>query len=135
MPATDGIPTSTQGIPDTDLDARILQLTQVINNGIAPRPQHHIQPIPVSSDRAVILIRVSKSWNAPHRVTFASHDKFYARNSAGKHPMDLDEYGTLSPSRAPSAAAFTTSIRICAATSLSNTSRHTSQQDRSSSSI
>lgn len=91
IPATDGIPTIIQGIPATDLDARILQLTQIINDGITPRPHHHIQPITISPDRAVILVRVTKSWNAPHRVTFGGHDKFYARNSAGKHPMDLAE--------------------------------------------
>ncbi|MCK4822677.1 hypothetical protein KA005_43340, partial [bacterium] len=39
----------------------------------------------------VIIIRVKRSWNAPHRITFKDHSKFYGRNSAGKYPLDVSE--------------------------------------------
>jgi hypothetical protein len=37
------------------------------------------------------VIRIDRSWNAPHRVVFEGWDKFFARNSAGKYPMDVDQ--------------------------------------------
>src|SRR5258708_17209706 len=39
----------------------------------------------------VAIIRTERSWNGPHRVVFKGHDKFYARNTTGKYPMDVSE--------------------------------------------
>jgi hypothetical protein len=39
----------------------------------------------------VLIIRVERSWFGPHRVVFQGSDKFYARNQAGKYPLDVDE--------------------------------------------
>ena len=38
-----------------------------------------------------MIVRVPRSWSAPHRVTFLKDMKFYVRNSVGKHPMSVDE--------------------------------------------
>ena len=37
------------------------------------------------------MIRVPRSWSAPHRVTFLKDMNFYVRNAAGKNPMSIDE--------------------------------------------
>ena len=37
----------------------------------------------------VLVARVEKSWNGPHRIIFRGHDKFYARTSAGKFTLDV----------------------------------------------
>jgi hypothetical protein len=41
-----------------------------------------------------LIIRVEKSWIGPHRVVFRGHDKFYARTSAGKFPLDVNQLRT-----------------------------------------
>ena len=48
-------------------------------------------PINVSNGKTVFVVRVNRSWIGPHRVIFQGHDKFYARNSAGKYSLDTAE--------------------------------------------
>lgn len=43
----------------------------------------------IGGTHGVMVIRVPRSWSAPHRVT-ALRD-FFIRNPAGKHPMSVDE--------------------------------------------
>jgi hypothetical protein len=47
--------------------------------------------LPIKGDVGVLVIRTPRSWSAPHRVSLQGHDRFYVRNSAGKHPMNVDE--------------------------------------------
>lgn len=39
----------------------------------------------------MIIVRVPRSWAAPHMVTFKNVSRFYARNSAGKYQLDVGE--------------------------------------------
>jgi hypothetical protein len=50
---------------------------------------------PLASGRVVISLEIPRSWARPHRVTLRGHDKFYARNSAGKYPVDVTELRNL----------------------------------------
>ncbi|MGO9015126.1 MAG: hypothetical protein ACLQF0_09115 [Dissulfurispiraceae bacterium] len=43
------------------------------------------------NEETAVLIRVGRSWVSPHRVIYKGHDKFYARNSSGKYPLDVGE--------------------------------------------
>jgi hypothetical protein len=36
-------------------------------------------------------MRIPKSWNPPHQVTFQKAFRFYARDTNGKYPVDVDE--------------------------------------------
>jgi hypothetical protein len=71
----------------------IAQLENAIRDSIDP----HIDGIRLrvinhpSGD--VLLVRVPKSWNSPHMVTYSSTDKFYARNTTGKYPMTVRQIG------------------------------------------
>jgi hypothetical protein len=38
-----------------------------------------------------MVIRVPRSWSAPHRVTFLRDMNFFIRNPVGRHPMSVDE--------------------------------------------
>ena len=38
-----------------------------------------------------MVIRVPRSWSAPHRVVYLKDMNFYERNPTGKHPMSLGE--------------------------------------------
>lgn len=85
-----GVPESIPGIELDDLDKEILRLDSVIRSGIEPGlNDFSIKAVSLSNDRYVIVIRVKRSWNGPHKVI--KNDKFYRRHSAGKYPLDVAE--------------------------------------------
>jgi len=82
---------SDYGLIISNVDEEISRLENIIRDGISPRIKPEIISIHVQDGKFVILIRIHGSLQAPHRVVFGSHDKFYARNSNGKYPMDVLE--------------------------------------------
>ncbi|HDG98396.1 MAG TPA: ATP-binding protein [Desulfobacterales bacterium] len=83
---------SIDGVKVENPDKEILRLDNAIRNGIDPRlPSVHIRAVPLNSGAFIFVVRVSRSWNAPHRVVFNDHSKFYGRSSAGKYPLDVTE--------------------------------------------
>ena len=87
-----GVPKSINGVQIIDVDQEILRLENIIRNGLEPRLVGiGIRIIIISSDNYVIVIRVPRSWQAPHRVNFKDHGKFYGSNSSGKYPLDVSE--------------------------------------------
>lgn len=81
------------GLSEVDFDAEILRLENMIRDGISPRVVG-IQTRGIQrsdSGCKVMIIRIPQSFNAPHMVTFKNLSRFYARNSAGKYQMDVDE--------------------------------------------
>jgi hypothetical protein len=85
-----GVPTSINGIQTPDLDAAIQRIENILRTGISPRMRYELRAVTTSADR-VLIVRVERSWSAPHRVVFQNHDKFYGRNAAGKYPLDVNE--------------------------------------------
>ncbi len=82
---------SIDGVKVENPDKEILRLDNAIRNGIDPRlPAVHIKAIPID-DAFIFVVRVFRSWSAPHRVVFNDHSKFYGRSSAGKYPLDVTE--------------------------------------------
>ena len=91
--ANDGVPVKLPGIEIDNLDREKLRIEHVLLNGLVPRlPQVDIHPVMVEDKRYVLVLRVARSWNAPHRVR--RNSKFYARNSAGQYELDVDELRT-----------------------------------------
>lgn len=87
-----GHPISPDGIKTDNIDNEKTRLDNIIRDGVEPRILNvAIQPIRLSNSNYVIVIRIPKSWIAPHRVILGSHARFYARNSSGKYEMDVDE--------------------------------------------
>jgi hypothetical protein len=89
----DGVADDVCGIEVANQDAERLFLTSLVGTGLEPRYsslEPRWLPIP-GTTRGVMVLRVPRSWSAPHRVTFRKDIKFYVRNSAGKHPMSVDE--------------------------------------------
>jgi Putative DNA-binding domain len=89
-----GIPVELSGLELNDVDAEILRLENCIQTGIAPRlfriVETHSVPLP-TKQRYAIIIRIRKSWAAPHMVTFKNDSKFFSRDSRGKHQLDVSE--------------------------------------------
>ena len=50
-----------------------------------------MRAIDVGEGKKVILVRIHRSWLAPHRVTFRNHGHFYGRGAAGKFQLDVDQ--------------------------------------------
>jgi hypothetical protein len=47
--------------------------------------------IRLANGNVALVMRIPKSWNPPHQVTFQSSFRFYARGSNGKYQIDVDE--------------------------------------------
>jgi hypothetical protein len=88
-----GVITDIVGLSSPDFDAEILRLENLIRDGISPRMNAAFRAVPCAAGK-VLIIRVEKSWIAPHRVVFRGHDKFYARTSAGKFALDVTQLRT-----------------------------------------
>lgn len=47
--------------------------------------------VSIAEGNHALVVRVAKSWNAPHRVAVGGHAHFYGRNAAGAYPLDVSE--------------------------------------------
>jgi len=89
---SDGAAADAPGLAGINNDAETLRLDSSIRNGIEPRiPGVRIRAIDGFSNGPVLLIRIPRSWASPHTVTFKGTSRFYTRNNAGKHQMDVGE--------------------------------------------
>ena len=74
-----------------DVDAELLRLENLARDGIQPRIVGlRMRAVPVRGGH-VLVLRVPRSMNAPHRVSFRASNRFYARNSAGAYELGVDE--------------------------------------------
>lgn len=90
--AKDGVPTEARGLAGVNEDAEKLRLESVIRDGLKPRvPPIHLRFIPGFMEGPVLLVRIPRSSAAPHMVAFQGLSRFFARSSAGKWQLDVDE--------------------------------------------
>ena len=93
--AKDGIPVAIPGLPEINPDAEILRLETSAQNGLEPRiPGLSSQVVSIQGSSPVIVIRIPKSWIAPHMIVFQDYSRFYARSSTGKYILDVQELRT-----------------------------------------
>ena len=92
VPDDQGTPHQVGGMPAQNLDSTIERWSNTIRRGADPKlpPSiFDIKGLHVEDDRYVFVIRVNKSWNPLHRVTY--NNKFYGRGPSGKFPLDTGE--------------------------------------------
>lgn len=90
--ADNGVPIDMRGIPSIDEDKIKLRLSQLCQSGLAPRvTKLEMKYVPITEENSVLIVRLGKSLNSPHRVIHSGHNNFYARNSAGSYPLDVNE--------------------------------------------
>lgn len=85
------VPVGISGITINDLDKLKNQLHQLIDRWIEPRISCDIEGAQLSGvpNKYVLLIRVSQSLVAPHRIVYQGQfGQFYGRNSSGTFIMD-----------------------------------------------
>lgn len=87
-----GVPLPPQGLAQENLSSEILRMENLVRDGIDPRIAG-IEWLPIAGfpSGPVLIMRIPKSLIAPHMVTFAGASRFYARNSAGKYPLNVGE--------------------------------------------
>lgn len=90
--STNGIPVQIIGFDENIIDQEKTRLENIIRDCIAPRlTSINIHTIRLRDKKVIMIIRIYKSWNSPHWVTYNNHNKFYMRNNSGKYPMDVSE--------------------------------------------
>lgn len=91
-----GIPRRILGLSDIDQDAEKLRLEQIIRGGLQPRIMGiQTHSVILEGGRFVLIIRIPKSWNPPHRVSANGSNSFWIRNSSGKHEASIEELKNL----------------------------------------
>jgi hypothetical protein len=89
-----GLPTQITGVQSADLDLEIRRLDSILASGLDPRIRYALRAMTCLGGEKLLIVRVERGWSGPHRVIFKGHDRFYARNSAGKYPLDVNELRT-----------------------------------------
>ena len=91
-----GIPEAIAPLTIANPDSELGKLSQIIESGIQPRLVGvQAKVIDIPSRGPVIVVRVPKSWNAPHMVSFANRSRFYSRNEiTGKIQLDVQQIGS-----------------------------------------
>lgn len=84
------------GLGDLDVDAELLRLQQVANGGLEPRITGlRMRAVALAAGGHVLLCRVPRSWNRPHRVVAQGSNRFYVRHAAGVHQPNVEELRAL----------------------------------------
>jgi schlafen family protein len=93
--AQDGVPVDLCGVEIASADGLKLTWENRLRDGLSPQiPPFDIQPIELTPNNYIIILRIPRSWLAPHRVTLENHGHFYGRNSAGHFQMDVPQLRT-----------------------------------------
>ncbi len=88
----DTVAEALEGIANADADKVKLRLDDMIRANIKPTLiGYDIHPVILGDGQTIFVLRVHRSWNAPHVVEYQRHWRFYYRSSAGSHPMDVTE--------------------------------------------
>lgn len=87
-----GTPEAIVGVDVANLDQTTQRLENVLRDGIAPRvPGIRLWPVAGFERGPALIVRVPRSWAAPHMVTFQQFGRFFTRHSGGKHQLDVLE--------------------------------------------
>jgi hypothetical protein len=91
-----GLPKELNGVEVANTDAELRRLQSLILDGIDPRILGlDLHFILLKNSKFALVIQIPKSWLSPHMVTAKGADKFYSRNSGGKHRLDVNELRSL----------------------------------------
>jgi len=93
--AEKGIPVALAPLA-VDADAELLRLGNMARDGLEARiPNLQLHAVQIAAGGYVLVIRVPRSYRAPHRVIFKGLNRFHARSSAGKYEPNVEELRAL----------------------------------------
>jgi hypothetical protein len=94
MAEKEGVPIAIAPFTE-DADKERRRLEQMARDGIEPRIIGlAVRIVPVSGG-VVLVVRIPKSYNPPHRVAFQGAKRFYARSSGGRYEPNVEELRNL----------------------------------------
>lgn len=86
------IPVSITGIKYQNEDVLLRRIEELIRQSIQPIILNiEYKVIEIEKGKGILIIQIPQSLNAPHRVEYKGHNKFYTRNTKGKYQMDVSE--------------------------------------------
>lgn len=92
MKEEQGIAMEIVGLRDINPDQEITRLEEMLRSGLRPRIYGlQMKAVRIEEGSWVLVLRIPRSWNPPHQVTFQSDMRFSARGLTGKYLMDVDE--------------------------------------------
>lgn len=85
-----GVPDRIVGVTTSAIDEYISPLVNLLHDGVDP-PLWGVEhnPIPVDEKSYVIVFQIPRSLAAPHAVRIGGGDRFFARTTNGKQPLDV----------------------------------------------
>ena len=87
-----GTPEAADGLARINADAEKGRLESKLQDGVDPRiPGIRLRHIDGFPSGPIIIIRIPKSWAAPHMIKFKNLSRFYSRTSRGKFQLDVRE--------------------------------------------
>jgi hypothetical protein len=87
-----GAPKEIVGIGNQNLDDLKLRLLQAIQNTTKPQIEGvEFASVGSFKNGPALIVRVPASWNGPHLMQLEKAQRFYARTSAGRYIMDVDQ--------------------------------------------
>jgi hypothetical protein len=95
MEAKKGIPQHIAGLSPADIDDALNRLESLVRDGVEPRIFGIRMRAVATSAGPVIVVRMPKSWNPPHRISAGGSNRFHVRNSAGVHEASVEELRVL----------------------------------------
>jgi hypothetical protein len=86
-----GIPTAITALND-DPDQDLQRLENLVRDGLEPRISGlRMKSLSINGGGYVLVLRIPKSWNPPHRVSARNTNRIYGRNSAGAYEFSVEE--------------------------------------------
>lgn len=88
-----GVATNLCGVPaELDLDKELQRLESMARDSVQPRlPGLHMRAVPIQDGRFAIVVQVSQSPIAPHRVSYKGKNRYWARSTVGKYEPDVGQ--------------------------------------------
>lgn len=81
-----------RGLQGANKDADELRLQNILRTGISPRiPGVQFHWVDGAPNGPVLVLRIPRSWEGPHMVTFQKSELFFSRTSVGKYPLDMHQ--------------------------------------------
>jgi hypothetical protein len=75
-----------------DFDQDLQKLENLARDGLEPRISGlRMKAVLIEGGGYVIILRIPKSWNPPHRVSAKNTNRIYGRNSAGAYEFSVEE--------------------------------------------
>lgn len=93
--AAHGVASSLPGIDAAEVDGLVLQATSLLRDCVKPPISGmNTHQVPNKAGQKILIFHIPQSFSSPHMISFKGSQRFFARSSSGKHPMEYSEIRT-----------------------------------------